>query len=100
MTALWLLAGGLVGVVNGLIRWCTVAPLRPGMRIGALSLVLSGMAVRLGLVVALLILGLKHGFVPGLLAFAGLWLARSAIVLWVAAPGRSEGPRTTASRTE
>ncbi len=83
MIGLWLLAGGLVSVLNTLTRWWIVARLRPDMRRSALLLTLSGMVVRLALVAALLIGGLKQGIVPGLLAFGGLWLTRLATVIWV-----------------
>jgi hypothetical protein len=91
MIGLWLLAGGVVGGLNSLNRWWTVARLRADMQISPLLLTLGGMALRLALVAALLIAGLRHGIVPGLLAFAGLWLARSATVVWVHTAGEITG---------
>lgn len=87
MIGLWLLAGGLVGMVNSLTRQWAVARLQAEMQGSALSLILGGLALRLALVAVLLIAGLKHGIVPGLLAFGGLWLARSAAVIWIQASG-------------
>lgn len=80
--ALWLFAGGIVAVVNAVIRQRTVASLSTETIRGSLVLVLGGMLLRLGLVAGLLVAGLRQGVVSGLLAFAGLWLARGAIVVW------------------
>ena len=80
MNALWLLAGGIIGTANGLSRWWTVSRLRSGMRVSPVSLVWGGFMLRLALVTGLLSLGLSRGALPGLLAFAGLWLARWATV--------------------
>lgn len=85
MIGAWLLAGGLVGVLNGFSRWWTVARLRAGGDGRPLLLTLGGLGVRLTLVAALLIAGLKQGIAAGLLAFAGLWLAQWATVIWVQA---------------
>jgi hypothetical protein len=49
----------------------------------ALSLIMGGIMVRLALTAAMLVGGLKRGIEPGLFAFAGLWLARTAIVIWI-----------------
>ncbi|MGD8245346.1 MAG: hypothetical protein PVG25_06775 [Anaerolineae bacterium] len=88
MTALWLVAGSLVGLVNDLMRQWTVSRLGRAMPAGALALLWSGLLLRLVLVTALLVLGLEHGIGPGLLAFVGLWLARWATAIRHAArPG-------------
>jgi hypothetical protein len=87
MTGAWLLVGGLVGLLNGLSRWWTVAQLPADMEGTPLLLTLGGMVLRLTLVAALLIAGLRQGILPGLLAFAGLWLARSGTVVWFQAAG-------------
>ena len=97
MIALWLLAGGLVGIANGLTRWWTVSRLRREMRLSPLALVWGVLILRLALVAALLILGLRRGIIPGLLAFAGLWLARWGTVIWSGALRRPEEQRLTAS---
>jgi hypothetical protein len=81
--SIWLLMGGLVGVLNGLTRWWTVARLQAEMGNSAVVLTLGGLGIRLALVVALLIGGLRQGIVPGLLAFAGLWITRLANVIWL-----------------
>ncbi len=99
MTGLWLLAGGVVGGLTSLTRWWTVARLRTDMEASPLLLTLGGMALRLTLVAALLIAGLTRGIRPGLLAFAGLWLARSATVIWVHTAGeRAVLPRWLSSQ--
>lgn len=85
MIALWLLAGGLIGMVNGLTRWWTVTHLRQEMRLRPLALVWGGLILRLALVAALLIVGLRGGIIPGLLAFAGLWFARWGTTIWFGA---------------
>ena len=74
--ASWLFTGGVVGVLNGLTLWWTVARLRPGAPSLAVAWALGGAILRWGLAVGLLISALQRGIVPGLLAFAGLWLAR------------------------
>lgn len=78
----WPFAGGLVAIVNGLTRWTTISHLSSGAVTRSLVLVFIGMFVRLGLVTGLLIAGLERGIVPGLLAFAGLWIVRWTIVIW------------------
>jgi hypothetical protein len=40
--------------------------------------------LRWGFAASLLITALQRGIVPGLLAFAGLWLARWGLVCWLA----------------
>lgn len=102
MTGLWLLAGGLVGALNSLSLWWTVAQFRADAPAGTLLLTVGGMTLRLALVTALLIGGLQQGIVPGLLAFAGLWLVRSASVVcfhtsdvlrpWATAGGNRSSP--------
>jgi hypothetical protein len=78
--ASWLIAGGAIGVLNGLgLRW-TVARLRPEAPGRAVAWALGGAMLRWGLAASLLIAALRHGVVPALLAFAGLWLARWGIV--------------------
>ena len=100
MIALWLLAGGLIGTMNSLTRWWTVSRLRHDMRLRPLALVWSGVILRLALVAALLILGLKQGIIPGLLAFAGLWLARWGTAIWFGALWRSQEKCLTASTAD
>jgi hypothetical protein len=87
MMGLWLLAGALVGLLNSLAIWWTVARLRSDTHHSALLLTLGGMVLRLALIAALLIGGLKRGFIPGLLAFGGLWLTRTVVVVWIHASG-------------
>ncbi len=82
---MWLFAGGVVGVVNGVARWKTVSRLSTETMSRSLTLTVGGMLLRLGLVTGLLIAGLMQGIVPGLLAFAGLWITRWTIVLWFSA---------------
>jgi hypothetical protein len=91
--ALWLLAGGLVGTANGLTRWWTISHLRHEMRLSPLALVWGGLTVRLALAAALLIIALRNGIIPGLLAFAGLWLARWGTAIWFGARPRREEER-------
>jgi hypothetical protein len=88
MMALWPVLGSLVGLANGLTRWWTVSRLGHQMPRRALALVWGGLILRLALVTALLIPGLRRSIVSGLLAFAGLWLARWATVIWFGAARR------------
>ena len=80
MVTLWLFAGRAVGALNGFTLWSSVACLRPDVSGRAVAWVLGGALLRLGLVAGLLIAALQRGVLPGLLAFAGLWLARWGIV--------------------
>jgi hypothetical protein len=81
--AWWLFTGGAVGVLNGLTLWWTVARLRPGAPRRAVAWALGGVMLRWGLAASLLITALQRGIVPGLLAFAGLWLARWGMACWL-----------------
>jgi len=82
MMALWLCAGGIIGVLSGLsLRW-TVGFLRPGTTGRAVILTMAGAILRWGLAAGLLFLALQRGVVPALLAFAGQWLARWGVVYW------------------
>ena len=80
--ASWLFTGGAVGVLNGLTLWWTVARLRPGAPRGVVAWALGGAMLRWALTVGLLSSALQRGIVPGLLAFAGLWLVRWGMACW------------------
>lgn len=92
---LWPIAGGGIGIANAVTRWKTVSLVSAGAGTGSLVLVVGGMLVRLGLVAGLLIAGLRHGIVPGMLAFGGLWVTRSAIVIWFSVKGSGMYQRVT-----
>jgi hypothetical protein len=82
MVASWLLAGGAIGVLDGLsLRW-TAARLRPNASSQVAVLALAGAMLRWGLAAAVLIAALQQGIASGLLAFAGLQLARWGVVCW------------------
>lgn len=100
MTGLWLLMGGLVGALNGLTRWWTVARLQAEMGSNALALTLGGLVIRLALVTVLLTGGLRQGIGPGLLAFTGLWVTRMVTVIWFHASAGSRHDVTLKSETE
>ena len=89
MIALWLLLGALTEGLNSFTRWWTVARIRADLQSNALTLTLGGMALRLALVAAVLIAALRQGILPGLLAFTGVWLSRSAAVIWFHTSGFS-----------
>lgn len=97
MIASWLLLGVLIGVANALMRWWTVSRLHQEMRLSALTWVWGGLILRLGLVAAMLILGLKRGILAALLAFTGLSLARWGCVIWFGALRGRAGQRPTKS---
>lgn len=82
MVALWMLAGGAVGTLNGLTAKWAVARLGPTAPVRAVSWMVAGALLRWGLAAGLLIAALRRGIVPALLAFAGIWLARWGIIYW------------------
>lgn len=78
----WLVVGLLGGAVAMLSLAWTVGRLRPESAGCALAMVWGGTVLRWGLVALLLSLALRQGILPGLGAFAGIWLARSLAVAW------------------
>jgi len=80
IVTLWLFVGLMVGVLNALTLWSSVARLRPAAPGRAVAWVLGGALLRWSLAAGVLIAALQRGVLPGLLAFAGLWLARWGIV--------------------
>ncbi len=83
MITLWLFAGLAVGALNGLTLWGTVARLRPDAPPRAVAWILGGALLRWTAAAGVLIAALQRGILPGLLAFAGLWLARWGMVCWL-----------------
>jgi hypothetical protein len=85
---LWLLAGLTIGTLNGLtLRW-TVNRLRPDAALTSVPLVVLGFLMRLGFAAGLLVIALQRDIGLGLLAFAGLWLARW-VTIYITLPHRS-----------
>lgn len=83
---LWLPIGITAGILNGLtLRW-TVDRLRPDAVLIGAPLIAMGFVLRLGLSAGLLATALQRGIVPGLLACAGLWLARWLVVYVALSP--------------
>lgn len=76
MVVVWLIAGALVGWVSILIHVWTMPRLRPDAPRQRLWGMFGGMLLRWLLIAGLLSVALRQGIVAGLLAFAGLWLAR------------------------
>jgi hypothetical protein len=83
--------------MNGMTRWWTVSRLRKETPLRPRALVWGGLSLRLALVAAVLILALRRGIIPGLLTFAGLWLARWSTAIWFAALRPSDAQRLRAS---
>ena len=92
MTLVWLLVGGAIGFLEAVTMWWTVARLRPGAPQRVVIWVVGGIVVRWGLDAGLLAVALQQGIVPGLLAFAGLWLSRRGVVFWVSVRHKSLSP--------
>lgn len=82
MNLVWLFAGMLVGLLNALTISATVTRLTSAAAVQSLCRITSGMALRWILTAVLLAAALRHGAGAGLLAFAGLWLARWATIMW------------------
>jgi len=83
MVSSWLFAGGVIGVLNTLTLWWTVARLHPDAPRSAVNLVLGGAILRWSFAAGLLIAALQRGIVPALLAFAGMWLTRWGLACWL-----------------
>ncbi len=83
MWLFWLLAGVLLGGLNGLMTYWIVSLLRPGAPPQSAILVLGGAPLRWGLVTLALALALQSGVGSALLTFAGLELARWGLVILV-----------------
>ena len=76
----WPFIGGAIGMLNGLSLWWTVARLHPDAPSHAAVLTMGGAMLRWVLTAGLLIAALQHSIASGLLAFAGLCLARWGMV--------------------
>ncbi|HOU14948.1 MAG TPA: hypothetical protein PKZ84_17710 [Anaerolineae bacterium] len=84
---LWLLVGALAGWLNVASIAGLVARLRPGGDVWAVSALAGGFAVRLGLAALVLSIALRQDALAGLLAFAGMWLARWVVLFWTRTKG-------------
>ncbi len=80
MVVVWLIAGALVGWVSILIHVWTMPRLRPNAPRQRLWGMFGGMLLRWALIAGLLSVALRQGIAAGLLAFAGLWVMRWALV--------------------
>jgi hypothetical protein len=100
VSALWLLLGIAIALINGLsIRW-TVGSLNiSGARSRAIAVVVGGAVVRVAVAALVLAVALRQGIVEGLLAFAGLWLGRWGAVA-ILSRGRSRLRTRIMSRVE
>lgn len=78
---LWLAIGIAGGVLNLIAMAWTVAGVRPGREIRAVSSLVGGLGLRLALATLLLTTALRHSAIAGLCTFAGLWLARWLFLL-------------------
>lgn len=87
-TLFWLPIGIIIGTLNGLILRWTINRLRPDTALISLPLMTLGFLLRMGSITALLVFASQHGLAPGLLAGAGLWLARW-ISVGITLPSRS-----------
>lgn len=82
MSLVWLFAGVLVGLLNALAMSAAVARLSPAAPTQGLFWIAGGMVARWVVIAVFLAAALQQGAGTGLLAFAGLWLARWAAVGW------------------
>jgi hypothetical protein len=82
MNLAWFIAGALVGLLNALAMSVAVRRLAPSAPARSLFGLAGGTAVRWACIAMLLAVALRQGSASGLLAFAGLWLARWAAIVW------------------
>jgi len=81
VNALWFLAGALLSGLLLLTQALTVARLHAHTAPRALmARVVAGVLFRWMLIASLLIVALRQGVVPGLWAFAGLWVMRWPLI--------------------
>lgn len=80
---IWLVIGLGVGLVQVLTQWWTVNRLRPGTRSAALRWIVIGALGRWMVTAAVLLLALSTSISAGLLAFAGWWLGRWPLIIWL-----------------
>ena len=78
----WFIAGALVGLLNALAMSVAVRRLAPSAPARSLFELMGGTAVRWVCIAVLLAVALRQGSASGLLAFAGLWLARWTAIAW------------------
>lgn len=76
----WFFAGALVGVANVYLIARTVSQFRPEARWRALTVAVGGGLLRFGIAVVLLRSALQQSSLAGILAFAGLLMARWIVV--------------------
>ncbi|MHB0856051.1 MAG: hypothetical protein ACYC5M_00605 [Anaerolineae bacterium] len=88
---LWLLPGGLVGCLNALSQRWTVTRLQTLTPAWSVAVIVGGFVLRTALAGGILLLAFRQGLASGLIGFAGLWLARwLLLVFMIRAEGKTE----------
>jgi hypothetical protein len=88
MVVVWFLIGGVVEVLNNVLRRWSVArlDLRGGDAGSGHGPLVTGfvaaLVVRLAMTSLVLVLAFRQGFAPGLAALVGYWICRWVIVWW------------------
>lgn len=85
---IWLGIGITGGAINGLTLSRTALALDPAAPARTAAVTVGGILFRLGLSGGLLVVALRQGIVPGLLAFAGMLVARWVWVIWACRQSR------------
>ena len=83
MILVWLAVGCALGIANTVMQWWTVARLHPREPLHAVVTVIGGMVIRWLLAAIVLTMALQNGIIPGLVAFAGMLLARWAMLVYL-----------------
>jgi FtsH-binding integral membrane protein len=83
MKICWFLFGAVLSAVKVLTLLWTVNRIHPNAPYQAVVWAMGGAIMRWLLVTSLLLSALQQGIVSALFAFAGLWLARWGVIVWL-----------------
>jgi len=88
---LWLLVGGVTGILLVLSAWSAVTHLQPRAPQRSLKYALGSGILRCVLAAGILAAVFRRGFGPGTLALVGMWLGRWGGIWWLHVHRRPSG---------